>query len=81
MIKHNSVLLCLLCALALPVLADPVDVTLPTILSDDAMQHEFTVEVANDREEISYGLMNRESMDADKGMLFDFDPFMSRPCI
>ena len=53
--------------------ADPMDITPLTILSDDAT-HEFTVEVADDREEISFGLMERESMDADKGMLFDFDP-------
>ncbi|MEO1305588.1 MAG: DUF192 domain-containing protein, partial [Pseudomonadota bacterium] len=53
--------------------ADPMDITPLTILSDD-VTHEFTVEVADDRDEISFGLMERESMDADKGMLFDFDP-------
>lgn len=74
MIKQISSLICLACGLALPVVADPMDVTPLTLVSDDAVRHEFTVEVANDREEISYGLMNRESMDADKGMLFDFDP-------
>ncbi len=56
-----------------PVSADPMAIDPLTIISGDAV-HAFTVEVANDREEISYGLMNRESMDADKGMLFDFDP-------
>ena len=54
-------------------MADPMEVTPLTILSGDA-SHAFTVEVANDREEISFGLMERESLDADKGMLFDFDP-------
>lgn len=53
--------------------ADPMEVTPLTIVSADA-SHAFTVEVANDSEEISYGLMNREAMDADKGMLFDFNP-------
>lgn len=54
-------------------MADPMDVTPLTILSGDA-SHAFTVEVANDREEISFGLMERKSLDADTGMLFDFDP-------
>ncbi len=53
--------------------ADPMEVTPLTIVGADA-SHSFTVEVANDREEISFGLMERESLDADKGMLFDFDP-------
>jgi len=53
--------------------ADPMEVTPLSIVSADAT-HAFTVEVANDSEEISFGLMERESMDADKGMLFDFDP-------
>lgn len=61
-----------LALIATPVaLADPMDVTPLTIESGD-VQHVFSVEVANDAEEISYGLMNRDSMDADKGMLFDF---------
>ena len=42
-----------------------------TITSGDST-HAFTVELANDPEEITTGLMNRESMDADAGMLFDF---------
>ena len=62
-----------LSVLTLPALADPMEVTPLTIVSGEAT-HAFTVEVANDREEISFGLMERESMDADKGMLFDFDP-------
>lgn len=53
--------------------ADPMDVTPLSIESAD-VTHEFTVEVANDSDEISFGLMDRESMDADKGMLFDFTP-------
>ncbi len=53
--------------------ADPMEVTPLTIVSGDTT-HAFSVEVANDSDEISYGLMDRESMDADKGMLFDFNP-------
>jgi len=53
--------------------ADPMEVTPLSIVSTET-SHEFSVEVANDRDEISFGLMDRESMDADKGMLFDFDP-------
>lgn len=53
--------------------ADPMEVTPLTIVSAEAT-HTFSVEVANDRDEISFGLMERESMDSDKGMLFDFDP-------
>ena len=34
--------------------------------------HTFTVEIADEPEEITTGLMNRKSMDADAGMLFDF---------
>ena len=57
----------------LSALADPMEVTPLSIVTNDAV-HEFTVEVANDSDEISFGLMERESMDADKGMLFDFNP-------
>ena len=52
-------------------LADPMEITPLTIQSGD-VEHVFSVEIANDPDEISYGLMNRESMDIDKGMLFDF---------
>lgn len=59
--------------------ADPMAVTPLTIKSGDT-EHVFTVEVADDNEEIAFGLMDRESMDADKGMLFEFaqprDPAM-----
>ena len=54
--------------------ADPMEVTSLTIISNDTTRHDFTVEVADDRDEISYGLMNRDQLDADAGMLFDFDP-------
>lgn len=53
--------------------ADPMEVTPLSILSGETT-HAFTVEVANDRDEVATGLMNRESMAADSGMLFDFTP-------
>lgn len=62
-----------LAALSIPAFADPMEVTPLSIVSAETT-HAFTVEVANDRDEISFGLMERESLDADKGMLFDFNP-------
>lgn len=56
---------------ALSALADPMAVT-PLQIQSGKTTHNFTVEIADDAEEISYGLMNRTSLDADKGMLFDF---------
>jgi uncharacterized protein len=42
-----------------------------TIETDEGVQS-FDIEIADEPEEISYGLMNRESMAEDAGMLFDF---------
>lgn len=54
--------------------ADPMLVT-PLAVVTDETRHDFTVEVADDPEETGLGLMFRESLDEDKGMLFDFgDP-------
>lgn len=53
--------------------ADPMQVTPLSIVTDDAT-HEFSVEIADDQEEISFGLMERESLAPNAGMLFDFDP-------
>lgn len=60
-------------AIAFAASADPMGVTPLAIVSADAT-HEFSVEVANDPDEIAFGLMERDSIDADKGMLFDFNP-------
>ena len=38
----------------------------------DSGEYEFTIEIADDLNEISYGLMNRESLGENAGMLFDF---------
>jgi hypothetical protein len=54
-------------------IADPMEVTPLAIVSGEAT-HDFSVEIANDADEIAFGLMERESMGADQGMLFDFNP-------
>ena len=46
--------------------------TSPLTIESANGAHTFTVEIADEPEEITTGLMNRESMDADAGMLFDF---------
>jgi len=70
--KKISATLAALTLIAVPaVSADPMEVTPLTVRSAD-VEHVFSVEIANDDEEISYGLMHRDSMDADSGMLFDF---------
>ncbi len=72
MMKKNLPVLTALALIAAPVVfADPMEVTPLTVRSADT-DHVFSVEIANDDEEISYGLMHRDSMDADSGMLFDF---------
>jgi uncharacterized membrane protein (UPF0127 family) len=43
-----------------------------TIRTADGKAHVFTVELARTEAEREYGLMNRPSMPADHGMLFDF---------
>lgn len=53
--------------------ADPMQVTPLSIVTDDAT-HKFSVEIADDQDEISFGLMERESLAPNAGMLFDFDP-------
>lgn len=55
-------------ALAVPALADqPL-----TIVTKDGQSHAFTVEIADDPMERARGLMFREEMAPDHGMLFDF---------
>lgn len=58
-------------ALFLPVAFAQLETGPLTILSGEA-EHSFTVELANDPEEVQMGLMNREELAADAGMLFDF---------
>lgn len=46
--------------------------TSPLSIVTDETTHEFVVELADDAEEIRIGLMNRESMAPNAGMIFDF---------
>ncbi|MBM59166.1 DUF192 domain-containing protein [Hyphomonas sp.] len=46
--------------------------TSPLTIESANGAHAFTVEIADEPEEITTGLMNRESMDPYAGMLFDF---------
>lgn len=52
------------------------DMNLPTgtlsVVTADGVAHKFTVEIASNPEERGQGLMFRESLDRDKGMLFDY---------
>ena len=53
----------------------PVASSLPTselVVTTDAAEHTFTVEVVDTAEERSRGLMYRRELAADAGMLFDF---------
>ncbi|MDF1748433.1 MAG: DUF192 domain-containing protein [Alphaproteobacteria bacterium] len=43
-----------------------------TIVTGDGVEHEFTVEVASNNQERARGLMFRESLAFDHGMLFDY---------
>ncbi len=51
--------------------ADPLETSSVTIDSANG-SHQFDIEIADESDEISYGLMNRESLAPDAGMLFDF---------
>lgn len=60
---------------------DPAEIPQPTleispltIAGDGETEHIFSVELANDPDEIRIGLMLRESLAADAGMLFDLGP-------
>jgi len=45
-----------------------------TVITANGKTHEFVVEVARTPEEQSQGLMNRQSMPADRGMIFPYEP-------
>ena len=66
-------LACGLAALALTVPAALAELETSSLTIDSANgSHAFTVEIADEPEEIRTGLMNRESLAEDAGMLFDF---------
>lgn len=51
------------------------DYASPLTVKVGEVDHAFTVDIADDAEEIRTGLMNRSEMPADSGMIFDFgDP-------
>lgn len=68
--KKLITLACLVFSLAVPAMAQ--EFTPLTIVSGDKT-HEFQVEVADDQEERALGLMYREEMAPDHGMLFTYD--------
>lgn len=45
-----------------------------TITTAQGRTHRFIVEVARTPEEQSYGMMNRQSLAPDRGMIFPYDP-------
>ena len=45
-----------------------------TVTTTSGKTHRFTVEVARTKEEQAQGLMNRESLAPDRGMIFPYDP-------
>jgi uncharacterized membrane protein (UPF0127 family) len=45
-----------------------------TITTAAGARHRFTVEIARTPEEQTYGLMNRQSLAADHGMIFPYEP-------
>jgi uncharacterized protein len=58
-------------ALLAPIAFAQLDVS-PLSVKTEKSVHKFTVEIADSPEEIRQGLMFRESLAADAGMLFDF---------
>jgi uncharacterized membrane protein (UPF0127 family) len=46
----------------------------PLTIQSGTGTHKFTVEVARSQEEQAQGLMNRQSLAPDRGMIFPYDP-------
>ncbi len=57
-----------------PAKAESVLELIPLEIRSGGRLHRFTVEVARTQEEQARGLMHRESLGPDRGMLFPFDP-------
>ena len=47
---------------------------MPLTISSKGKKHRFVVEVARTVDEQAMGLMNRSSLDPDRGMIFPFEP-------
>lgn len=54
--------------------AHALDVESLSITSSDGTVHVFNVEIAREESDKQKGLMQRESLDDNKGMLFEFSP-------
>ncbi|WP_262691314.1 DUF192 domain-containing protein [Kordiimonas aestuarii] len=63
----------LLCFLAVPACAGPASDDQTVTVETSSTSHRFTVELALNDQERARGLMYREELEADKGMLFIFD--------
>ena len=50
-----------------------------TIIDSDGNKNVYKVELAQTKEELSTGLMNRTALDADSGMVFDLSDFNNVP--
>jgi uncharacterized membrane protein (UPF0127 family) len=72
---RRSLLLLSLAAFAAPAAAQAPAVRFdktPLTIESDGKKHRFTVEIADNDERRTLGLMHRRQMAADAGMLFDF---------
>lgn len=70
---HLLWLLGLAVSLCAPGCTEPAPVAKPSVIQVRLGQHTFTLEVAADEKARNFGLMFRQSMPADHGMLFVFD--------
>jgi len=71
MLKHAAIPLLLVAALASSSRSETVSLKYDTVLMDVAGKT-FTMDIANDEPTINFGLMRRESLPADRGMVFIF---------
>ncbi|WP_417450804.1 DUF192 domain-containing protein [Kordiimonas sp.] len=65
--------LVLLCLYTLPTFADALPDDRLAVVETPTGRHEFTVELALDDQQRAHGLMYRETLAPDRGMLFVFD--------
>src|SRR5687767_1546471 len=71
--RRRALLLAAVLALAaLPALRSPAFATGELVIETGEATHHFTIELAATPDERAQGLMHRQSMPADHGMLFDF---------
>ena len=68
------IILMVLCFACTSVSVQAMDVERLAIITKDGTSHVFQVEVAREDNDRQRGLMFRQVLDEDKGMLFEFDP-------